>query len=311
MKNRMMVTCLGLALLGTGLLAQTPEPDTSASSPQAKIAEAPAAAQTGSGAGSASKSVKVAFPGAATQQAVVTQKSQETLSVDFPDEEIRVILRNIADLFELNLVVPDTLQGRSSLKLREVTWKQIFDVILAPVGFTYVEDGNIIQIVSQESLQVEPPVTEIFILSYARASEVGPTVTSMIDPASGGRIQIDNRSNALVITERPSQMSRIRPVIDTLDKATDQVMIETKIVEASLNFTRGLGTIWGSGFDPLTSNGGGQDLRLGSNPTSIIPGLSGQRNNFISSSTIAAATKGYCVANHTRTSAVVGAGSAR
>ncbi|MEZ5275656.1 MAG: secretin N-terminal domain-containing protein [Opitutaceae bacterium] len=176
----------------------------------------------------------------------MTQKSQETLSVDFPDEEIRVILRNIADLFELNLVVPDTLQGRSSLKLREVTWKQIFDVILSPVGFTYVEDGNIIQIVSQESLQVEPPVTEIFILSYARASEVGPTVTSMIDPASGGRIQIDNRSNALVITERPSQMSRIRPVIDTLDKATDQVMIETKFVEVSDKDLKNLGVNWAS-----------------------------------------------------------------
>ena len=166
MKNRMMVMCLGLALLGTGLSAQTPETDTSA--PE----------QSGSGTSSVSKSVKVAFPGAATQQAVVKQKSQETLSVDFPDEEIRVILRNIADLFELNLVIPETLQGRASLKLREVTWKQIFDVILAPVGFTYVEDGNIIQIVSQESLQIEPPVTEIFILNHARAGEVSPTVTS-------------------------------------------------------------------------------------------------------------------------------------
>src|SRR5688572_14921325 len=31
---------------------------------------------------------------------------QDTLSVDFPDEDIRNILRNVADLFDLNLVVP-------------------------------------------------------------------------------------------------------------------------------------------------------------------------------------------------------------
>ena len=238
--------CLGLALMGTTLRAQTPEPDTSASSPLAQVAGRPDAVQSGSGTGDVSKSVKVAFPGAASQQVAVTEKSKETLSVDFPDEEIRVILRNIADLFELNLVIPDTLQGRSSLKLREVTWKQIFDVILAPVGFTYVADGNIIQIVSQESLQIEPPVTEIFILNYARASEVGPTVTSLIDPAAGGRIQIDNRSNALVITERPSQMGKIRPVIETLDRATDQVMIETKFVEVSNRDLKNLGVNWSS-----------------------------------------------------------------
>lgn len=226
--------CLGLSLLGTGLSAQTPETDTSA--PE----------QSGSETSSVSKSVKVAFPGAATQQAVVKQKSQETLSVDFPDEEIRVILRNIADLFELNLVIPETLQGRASLKLREVTWKQIFDVILAPVGFTYVEDGSIIQVVSQDSLQIEPPVTEIFILNYARAGEVSPTITSMIDPAAGGRIQIDTRSNALVITERPSQMGKIRPVIDALDKATDQVMIETKFVEIADKDLEDLGVNWAS-----------------------------------------------------------------
>ncbi len=238
--------CLGLALLGTGLRAQTPEPDTSDVAPAAQAEEVAADSQTGSETNTVSKGVKVAFPGAASQKAIVTQKSQETLSVDFPDEEIRVILRNIADLFELNLVIPDTLQGRASLKLREVTWKQIFDVILSPVGFTYVEDGNIIQVVSVDSLQVEPPVTEIFILNYARAGEVMPTVTSMIDPAAGGRIQIDTRSNALVITERPSQMGKIRPVIDALDRATSQVMIETKFVEIADKDLKDLGVNWAS-----------------------------------------------------------------
>src|SRR5690606_5330585 len=78
---------------------------------------------------------------------VTGEKGKETLSVDFPNAEIRTILRNIADLFDLNLVIPETLQGRASLKLRDVTWRQIFDVLLQPVGYTYVTDGNIIKIV--------------------------------------------------------------------------------------------------------------------------------------------------------------------
>ncbi len=58
------------------------------------------------------------------------ERGRDTLSVDFPDEEIRNILRNVADLFELNLVIPDTLQGNTSIKLRDVTWRQIFEVVL-------------------------------------------------------------------------------------------------------------------------------------------------------------------------------------
>ncbi len=63
-------------------------------------------------------------------------RGRDTLSVDFPDEEVRNILRNVADLFELNLVIPDTLQVNTSIKLRDVTWCQIFEVVLGPVGYT-------------------------------------------------------------------------------------------------------------------------------------------------------------------------------
>ena len=81
-----------------------------------------------------------------------TLATEETISVDFPDEDVRTILRNVADLFELNLVIPDTLQGRTSIKLRNITWRQAFEVVLEPIGFTYVEDRNIIRVKSVEEL---------------------------------------------------------------------------------------------------------------------------------------------------------------
>jgi len=178
--------------------------------------------------------------------APVVTKSKDTLSVDFPDEEVRTILRNVADLFELNLVIPDTLQGRTSLKLREVTWRQIFQVVLSPIGYTFVEDSNIIKIVSQDSLQAEPVSTEIFIINYAKADDIVKTITTLVDPAAGGKIIVDQRSNALVITERPSRMGRIRPIIDKLDRETAQVMIESKFIEVSDGDTKNLGVDWSS-----------------------------------------------------------------
>lgn len=170
----------------------------------------------------------------------------DTLSVDFPDEEIRNILRNVADLFELNLVIPETLQGKSSIKLRDVTWRQIFQVVLTPAGYSYIEEGNIIKIVSNDTLLQEPVTTEVFIVNYARASDIMPTINTLIDPAVGGRIVVDARSNSLVITERPSRMVRIRPIIEQLDRATDQVMIESKFVEVTDGDIRNVGVNWAS-----------------------------------------------------------------
>jgi type IV pilus assembly protein PilQ len=75
-------------------------------------------------------SIELIFPEETDDTGSASFGSDETISVDFPDEEIRTILRNVADLYDLNLVIPDTLQGNTSIKLRNVTWDEVFDVTL-------------------------------------------------------------------------------------------------------------------------------------------------------------------------------------
>jgi type IV pilus assembly protein PilQ len=171
---------------------------------------------------------------------------KDSVSVDFRDQDIRDILSNVADLFEINLVMPETLQGKQTIKLRDVTWRQIFSNVLAPVNYTFVEDGNIIKIVSNESLTLEPATTEVFLINYARAADILPTITTLVDAAVGGKIVVDTRSNSIIITERPSRLTRIRPIIEQLDRATDQVMIETKFVEVGSSDVKNIGVNWSS-----------------------------------------------------------------
>jgi len=172
--------------------------------------------------------------------------ARDVLSVDFPDEEIRNILRNVADLFELNLIVPEALKGRTTIKLRDVTWRQIFDSILQPAGFTYKEEGNIIKIVSNELLGQEPVTTDVFVLNAAKAADLLPTITSLVDAGTGGKIVVDARSNSLIITERPARLARIKAIVEQLDRTADQVMIETKFIEVSDNDVKNLGVNWSS-----------------------------------------------------------------
>ena len=179
---------------------------------------------------------------------VSLNEKKDLISVDFPNEEIRTILRNVADMFELNLVVPETLQGRTSIKLRNVTWRQIFREVLQPVGYTFIEDQNIIRVVSQDQLAQEPTITEVYILNYAEAGKILPTISSMVDTSDAvkGRIQLDQRNNALVITERPSRQEKIKEIIVKLDVATAQVMIESKFIEVTNNDGSDVGLNWSS-----------------------------------------------------------------
>ncbi|HKJ89866.1 MAG TPA: secretin N-terminal domain-containing protein [Oceanipulchritudo sp.] len=142
--------------------------------------------------------------------------------------------------------MPDALTGSVSIKLRDVTWQQVFSVVLEPLNFTYIIDGNIIKIKSQDELALEPVDTRVFIVDFAKAGEIRGSIEPLVDAAAGGRIQVDTRSNALVITERPSRMNDIQEIIEILDRPTEQVMIESKFVEITGREEDSIGVDWQS-----------------------------------------------------------------
>lgn len=208
--------------------------------------------------------------------------SGNTLSVDFVDEDIRTILRNVADLSELNLVIPDALQGRTSLKLRNISWQQLFEVVLEPLGFTYIMDRGIIRIKSVDDIATEPVDTRLFVIKNAVASEISGSVGSLVDAAAGGSIIVDTRSNALLITERPSRMTKIQEIIDSLDRPNHQVMIESRFVDVKKTDNFNLGFDWsyeppndgGTQFFSDDSRGGlGFNPGFDATPPLVGPGL--------------------------------------
>ena len=184
------------AVLATARSQTTPAPTTPvapATTTTTTTTTAPAPAETP--AAVAPAPAPVAAPAPAADQAVIKDTEpvhasitakpnaaagKDTLSVDFPDEDIRNVLRNVADLFELNLVMPDTLQGKTSIKLRDVTWRQIFEVVLKQVGYTFVEKDNIVKIVGIAELQGEPFGTKTFTFENVAAGKIKPLVDPML-----------------------------------------------------------------------------------------------------------------------------------
>jgi type IV pilus assembly protein PilQ len=92
-------------------------------------------------------------------------------------------------------------------------------------------------------------------LSYARAEEVAPLLTkSALSPR--GTVQVDPRTNTLIITDLSDRLQTASDLIATLDKPQPQVEIEARIVQTNRNFARALGVQWGftGRVDPALGN---------------------------------------------------------
>lgn len=168
---------------------------------------------------------------ASQREGIQKETENDTFSIDFAEEEIRNIIRHIADLYALNVVIPESLSGVISIKLKDVTWPDVFRAILDPIGFTYIQDGKILKIKSIQDVNTEPTQTRIFPLKFSDANLVMGSILPLIDKELGGRVLADGRTNVLIITERPTKLDQLAKVVERLDEAESQVMIEAKIAE--------------------------------------------------------------------------------
>ena len=215
----------------------------------------------------------------------------EKLSLNFQDIEVRSVLQLIADFTKLNLVAADTVSGRITLRLENVPWDQALDLILKTKGLDKRQVGNVLmiapaaEIAAREKLELEnsrqlaelaPLRTEFLQIRYANATDLftlvkssgggdaggggagGTSSRSMLSPR--GSAIVDSRTNTIIVTDTADKLAEIRRVFLQLDIPVRQVLIESRIVTASDNYTEQLGIRWGGG---LINQKGGRFIKYG------------------------------------------------
>jgi type IV pilus assembly protein PilQ len=221
-----------------------------------------------------------------------TQFTGEPISLDLKDADIKDVFRTISQLTGLNIVIDPEVRGTVTVQLEDVPWDQALDLILKQNGLGYVLENNIMRIATTAKLQAEesdrarlaearqaaePTRTVIKKLSYAKAAEIVPTLQSVM--SKRGAIVVDQRTNTLIIREIPTYLPAVLQLIDNLDTATPQVVIESRIVETTKTLGRSLGINWNvrGKADVSTGNttnlifpnniAGGLNVGLGNGPT--------------------------------------------
>ena len=221
-----------------------------------------------------------------------SQFTGEPISLDLKDADIKDVFRTISQLTGLNIVIDPEVRGTVTVQLEDVPWDQALDLILKQNSLGYVLENNIMRIATTAKLQAEesdrarlaearqaaePTRTVIKKLSYAKASEIVPTLQSVM--SKRGAIVVDQRTNTLIIREIPTYLPAVLQLIDNLDTATPQVVIESRIVETTKSLGRSLGINWSVRGKADTETGnttnlifpnkilGGIDVGLGNGPT--------------------------------------------
>src|SRR6187455_3347581 len=91
-------------------------------------------------------------------------------------------------------------------------------------------------------------------LSYAKGEDVVKMLKDTV-LSSRGMIQMDPRTNTLIINDLPEFLQRSADLVTVLDVAQPQVEIEARIVETSRSFARQLGVEWGFMASARTDSG--------------------------------------------------------
>ncbi len=228
----------------------------------------------------------------------------ERLSLNFQDIEVRSVLQLLADFTGLNLVVSDSVQGNLTLRLKNVPWDQAMDIILKTKGLAQRKAGNVIlvaptdEIAAREKLELEARKqveeleqlrTEFIKVNYAKSADIAALLkledNTILSPR--GSVSVDTRTNTLLIKDTNASLTNVRQLLQELDIPVRQVLIESRVVIASDDFSKELGVRFGVSNDSFGGNSSGNGATTAGSlgGAAGTTGLINDTGNFVSSAT--------------------------
>jgi type IV pilus assembly protein PilQ len=182
------------------------------------------------------------------------------ITLDFAGVDLRSVLRVFSEPSGLNIIIDPAVPATPvDILLRDIPWDQALEIILRTHQLGYEVEGTVIRIAPLKVLEDEQRqrstlaaakalagdlVVQTFPLSYARAELMSPLLVKSA-LSQRGQIQVDTRTNTLIITDLPDRLQTASNLIGALDRPEPQVEVEARIVQTTRDFARAIGIQWG------------------------------------------------------------------
>jgi len=205
----------------------------------------------------------------------------EPISVNLKDVDLKDFFRLIHEISGLNVVLDPNVKGTLTVVLDDVPWDQALDIVLKNNDLARELEGNVLRIATVDTLKHEADARRAQIesealavdkvsvtrfLSYAKAKDVITTVKKFL--SQRGDVVADDRTNAVIVNDIPKVLPTIDRLLTQLDRKTQEVEIEARVVAATRQFARDIGTQLGFGWGNGHSAVGG-NAAAGQSPTTV------------------------------------------
>jgi type IV pilus assembly protein PilQ len=205
----------------------------------------------------------------------------EPISVNLKDVDLKDFFRLIHEISGLNVVLDPNVHGTLTIVLDDVPWDQALDIVLKNNDLARELEGNVLRIATVDTLKKEADgrraqiesealavekVSVTRFLSYAHAKDVIVTVKKFL--SQRGDVVADERTNAVIVNDIPKVIPIIDRLLTQLDRKTQEVEIEARVVAATRTFARDIGTQLGFGWGDGHSAIGG-NATAGTSPTTV------------------------------------------
>jgi type IV pilus assembly protein PilQ len=188
------------------------------------------------------------------------QVRSQRISLNLQNVTLGSVLKVMTQKSGINFLIGSDLVGKTiNVYLEDVLVEDALAAIMRANGLWYTrQKGTNIYVITDAP--EGPPVvtvTEVLRTSYADAAELATTLQSVLTET--GSIVVDPRTNSLVVSDIPENMSTLQSLVTELDDPTGQVLIEAKIVEFSEDGAAEIGINWGyQDFEPGEDGGNGE-----------------------------------------------------
>ncbi len=209
------------------------------------------------------------------QNATQKQYSGKPISLDLLDADLRNVLRLIADLTGTNIVIEPDVTGKVTLKVEQVPWDQVLDMVLSMNDLGKEQAGNVIRIAKRgklrqewaqqaEAIRAKQDLAETakdlgelstvyYSVSFAKPAEIATKISE--SKSDRGKVAVDERTSLIIYTDYPARLNYARQLLSRLDRPTPQVLIEARIVTLTNEVTKNLGANLGiSSISPATGD---------------------------------------------------------
>lgn len=178
----------------------------------------------------------------------------EPVSMSFFKADIHDFFRSISEVAGVNFLIHEEVRGAITIEVKDVPWDQLVDTVLQFHKLTSLRKHNVIEILPRELADKETRVIQV---NYSTAENIVKTLrneTSLGQSGEGASILADKQSNSIVITDIPENIRKIHRLVASLDQAPQQVLLESLIVEVTLDDSNKLGIGWSFGEDGRIRN---------------------------------------------------------